>query len=354
MILFQNCQRPLAKLSKGATIKEEHLINCFQEGVQLGGREVWCEASAIFYDGRNLYLANDKDMPGADASVFYIPYAEKDLINEKPIYFSQPQLKSSHKFEDFALTPSQKYVFLTTGFDRIKEGSDEWDGYNSLLYWPVSKSVQSINPKIAKLKPEEKYSLSLRMALSKTLRSEEFPNGMPYFKIEGLAATDDKLYFGIREEGKKFDDFKYKVKVLTVSYHFVADTLVMSDNFQTLADINLTNLDPTLPQNLALASIEYDSKRKVFWILTSVEDPNQHNSAYLWWASESDLKAGKMNIINDKISKQPLKFDHKAEDLAFISKNRIFIIHDDDRNKTKVDNKTRQPNQAAYSIVELD
>ncbi len=334
-------------------ITEEHFIDCFADGLQADGREVWCEASAVFYDGAHLYFANDKDMPGVDASVFYIPYDGKKIYPDKPVYFSQPALKSSHKYEDFALTPDRKHVFLTTGFDRIKSDSHEWDGYNSLLYWSSDKLPNSFSPKNTKLAQNENFSLTLRKALSKALRSSQFPEGMPYFKVEGLAATDTKLYFGIREEGKKFDDFAYKVKLVSVPYRFALDSLILSEDFQVISDINIATMHPGLPPNLALSSIEYDRARKVFWLLTSSEGENQANSAYLWWATEADLKANKMNIVNDRLTKLPLTFTNKAEDLALVAKNRLFIIHDDDRSKPKVGGVIRKPHQAAYSIVEF-
>lgn len=195
--------------------------------------------------------------------------------------------------------------------------------------------------------------MSLRNALSKALRSTEFPEAMPYFKVEGFAATQNKLYFGIREEGKKFDNFKYKAKILTVSYSFENDSLKISNNFETLADINIASLEPSLPKPLALSCIEYDATRRIFWVLTSMESETQENSAYLWWATESDLKANKLNLVKERSTGLPLRFSHKAEDLTPIGSNKLFVIHDDDRNRSKIGEQVRQPHQAAYSVVEF-
>jgi len=350
-LVISGCTRKNFLLSNGATITQEDFIDCFEANLQAGGRGLWCEASAVFYDGTNLFLANDKDMPGAAASVFFLPYGQAGFKGSKPTYLLQPLLKASQKFEDFATTPSKKYALLTTGFDRIKDNSNEWDGYNALIYWKMSEISQNIDPKIAHLQAGEKFSLSLRAAVSRVLNTNEFPNGVPYFKIEGLAATSDKLYFGVREEGKRYDDFKYKVKILTAPYQFVEDSLAIANDFQILADIDLNTLNPTLPKGLGISSIEYDASRSIFWILTSLESSTQLNCAYLWWATESDLKMGKLNLVNEKATNQPLKFTHKAEDITVIGKNQLFVIHDDDRNKTKIGDKTRTPNQAAYSIV---
>lgn len=348
-----NCHRPPTTQVNGASIVKEGFIDCFQAGLQASGRDLWCEASAVLYDGVNLTLANDKDMPNNDAAVFYWAYSEANMFTTKPTYLTQNLFKTSQKYEDFALTPDRTHAFLSTGFDRVKEGSNEWDGYNTLLYWRVGAGPGVIQPKAAHLAAGEKFSMSLRTALSKALSSTAFPDGMPYFKVEGFAATNDKLYFGIREEGKKYDDFSYKAKVLTVSYRFNNDSLQIASDFQTLADIDIASLEPSLPKPLALSSIEYDAKRKIFWVLTSMESETQGNSAYLWWATESDLKTNTLHLVKDRTSGQPLKFTHKAEDLTPIGTNKLFVIHDDDRNRSTIGTQTRQPHQAAYSVVEF-
>lgn len=353
LFVFNACQRPASKLQAGGKIMIEGFVDCFQPGLQATGREVWCEASAVLNDGSTIFIANDKDMPGTDASVFYWAYAEAGVFSSKPTYLTQNLLKTSQKYEDFALTPDRKVAFLTTAFDRVKEGSTEWDSYNALLYWPVNANPAAIQPKAVRLANGEKFSMGLRNALSKALRSAEFPDGMPYFKVEGFAATNNKLFFGIREEGKKYDDFKYKAKVLTVSYRFEKDSLIAGTDFQTLADIDIAALEPSLPKPLALSCIEFDAKRNIFWVLTSMESETQLNSAYLWWATEGELKSGKLHLVKDRTTGQPLKFTHKAEDLTPIGTNSLFIIHDDDRNRTKSSNQTRQPHQAAFSIVEF-
>jgi hypothetical protein len=87
--------------------------------------------------------------------------------------------------------------------------------------------------------------------------------------------------------------------------------------------------------------------------LTSIESETQGNSAYLWWATEEELKKDKLHLVTNRTTGQPLKFTHKAEDLTPIGDHRLFVIHDDDRNRTKVNELTRQPHQTAYSIVEF-
>ncbi|MCU0340561.1 MAG: hypothetical protein MUE30_11810, partial [Spirosomaceae bacterium] len=310
------------------------------------------EASAVLFDGKNTLIANDKDMPANDAAVFFTAYSEAGKF-VSPAYLTQNPLKISQKYEDFALSPDGKHAFLTTAFDRIKEGSNEWDSYNALLYWPVTSSPSDIQPKILHTERGEKFSVGLRKAMSQHLKTADFPNGMPYFKIEGLAATPNKLYFGIREEGKQYDSFTYKCKIVTCSYRFEQDSLALGGDLTTLADINLAQLRPDLPPRMGISCIEYDAQRKIFWVLTSLESDTQQNCAYLWWATEADLQKGTLHLVNDRSTGQPLKFTHKAEDLTPIGGNRLLVIHDDDRNRTKIGDQTRQPHQAAYSIVKF-
>jgi hypothetical protein len=104
---------------------------------------------------------------------------------------------------------------------------------------------------------------------------------------------------------------------------------------------------------MGISCIEYDAQRKIFWVLTSLESDTQQNCAYLWWATEADLQKGTLHLVNDRSTGQPLKFTHKAEDLTPIGGNRLLVIHDDDRNRTKIGDQTRQPHQAAYSIVKF-
>lgn len=105
LFLFNACQRPASKLQTGGSIVKEGFMDCFQSGLQAAGKEVWCEASAVLNDGSTLSIANDKDMPGTDASVFYWAYAEAGVFSSKPTYLTQNLFKTSQKYEDFALTP---------------------------------------------------------------------------------------------------------------------------------------------------------------------------------------------------------------------------------------------------------
>lgn len=336
-----------------ASITEEGLLTCFPANTALNGQTVWCEASAVAFDGQKILFANDKDMPAGLSPVFTKTASRLADSTQAPAYLTTAAYASGRKYEDFAQTPDRKFVLLTTAFDRIKPGSHDWDGYNTLLYWRTGDEQHPIV-----LAPDDtsRTSVAYRSKLARALATEEFPEGVPYFKVEGLAATNRQLLFGIREAGKAFDHFKPVDKVVAVSYTVDqtpnGDRIRLADDWRVVADFDPAKAEPGLPQPLSLSSLEYDATRKRFWLLTSLETPAKLD-AYLWSISADDLFANKPFTLVRDAQGQPLHFGHKAEDLTPLDKNRLLIIHDEDRFKLPVGGKVRQPNQAPYAIVTI-
>ncbi|GAB2544497.1 hypothetical protein [Spirosoma aerophilum] len=340
-----------------ARITEEGFLNCFTAGTVLNGQPVWCEASAVLFDGRNIFFANDKDMPANQSPVFTKAPGTLGDSTITPAYLTQPVFSAARKYEDFAKTPAEannprSFVFLTTAFDRVKAGSHDWDGYNTILYW---RTGDEQHPHVLAPDDTSRTSMAYRQQIANLLATDEFPGAIPYFKIEGLAATNQQLFFGIREEGKSYESFTYRAKIICVSYRMdqtsAGERIRLANDWRIINDFDIAKLDPTLPAPLALSSLEYDSYRNRFWMLTSME-ANDKLDAYLWTISPDDLKANKpFTLIRDAQGQPVHTPGHKAEDLTFLDAKRILLIHDDDRGLTKVGNRTRQPNQAAYTIV---
>lgn len=345
---------PVTSTSLTATITEEGFLNCFTAGTSLNGQPVWCEASAVLFDGKNILVANDKDMPPGQSPVFMKPPGTLADSAQLPAYLPQAAYSQGTKYEDFAQTPDRRFVLLTTAFDRVKPNSHDWDRFNTILYW---QSGNEQNPKVLAPDDTSHSSIAYRQKIAQLLANDEFPGALPYFKIEGLAATDRQLLFGIREEGKSYESFNYRTKIISVSYQVEntgnTERIRVGDDWEIVNDFSIVKADSTLPQSLALSSLEYDPYWERFWMLTSLE-VNGQLDAYLWTITPADLYAKKpFTLIRDAQGKPVHTPGHKAEDLTFLDRNRLLLIHDDDRTRTTVGSHVRQPNQAAYTILTL-
>jgi hypothetical protein len=340
-----------------ASVGFEGFATGFSDTLKAGGKPFWYEASAVLYDGKSVLMAHDKPMPNGQSSVGMWP-SPGSLFNQlEPAYFVNKLFKRGIKYEELAQTPDRKWVFLTTAFDRVKEGSNAWDGYNMLLYWPAGKPEQV---RVLSATPGDTASTSVslrdRIASAIAQSDVDYFGYVRYFKLEGLTATANKLYFGVREEGSSFQDFKPVVKVISVPYQIVkkgdAQSIELTGSFALVGSINTTQLvTDRLPDKLALSSIEYDPIRQCFWLVTSYED-GERIGACLWTATENDLSAGKMTLVRTS-SGAPLLLSHKAEDITFTTPNTLLVLHDDDRLPTKVGTMTRKPNQSAYTVLEV-
>ncbi|WP_420147886.1 hypothetical protein, partial [Spirosoma sp.] len=345
---------PATTLSTTAAITQEGFLNCFAPGTAVNGQPVWCEASAVLYDGKNLFFANDKDMPSGQSSVFMKTPETLADSTKPPTYLTQPTFTQGTKYEDFAQTPDRRYVFLTTAFDRVKPGSHDWDRFNTILYW---RSGDEQHPHVLAPDDTSQTSVAYRQPIARLLATDEFPGELPYFKIEGLAATDKQLLFGIREEGKAYDSFTYRAKIISVSYSFEgtgdAERVRLSNDWKIVDDFVITKADATLPTPLAISSLEYDPNHGCFWMLTSLESNGQFDT-YVWTITSADLYAGNPFTLIRTAQGQPLHIPgHKGEDLTPLDRNRLLIICDDDRTRTNIGSQVRQPNQAAYTILTI-
>lgn len=344
---------PTLTTSFTATITEEGLLTCFAPETSVNDKPVWCEASAVLFDGNHLFFANDKDMPTGQSSVFTKSPGSLADSMQAPTYLIQATFSQGTKYEDFAQTPDRHFVLLTTAFDRTKPGSHDWDNYNTILYW---RSGDEQHPSVLAPDDTSRTSVAYRQQIAKVLANEEFPDALPYFKVEGLAATDRQLLFGIREEGKSYESFKYRAKIIGVSYTIEktgnTERIRLANDWKLVNDFSIAKADSTLPESLALSSLEYDPDRHRFWMLTSLE-ANGKLDAYLWTATPDELYANKPFTLVRDAQNQPLHVGHKAEDLTFLDKDRLLLIHDDDRIRTTVGSRVRQPNQAAYTILTI-
>ncbi len=357
LLLFFGCKTaklPATKTLPTASISKEGFLDCFSPGTSLNGQAVWCEASAVAFDGKNVLFANDKDMPAGLSPVFMKTPATLGDSTPPPSYLTEPVFSAAHKYEDFAQTPNRRFVLLTTAFDRVKPNSHDWDGYNTILYW---RTGDEQHPHVLAPDDTSRTSMGYRQQLARVLANDEFPGEMPYFKVEGLAATDRQLLFGIREVGKDYKDFNYRAQLVSVSYRIDktanGERIRLENDWKVINDFVIAKADTTLPQPLGLSSLEYDPTRQLVWMLTSQEVDNQLDT-YIWAAPLSDVYAGKpFALIRDSQGKPLHTAGHKAEDVTLLPDNQLLLIADDDRMPTTIGTRTRQPNQAAYMILKL-
>lgn len=337
-----------------ATIAQEGFLSCFSPGTAINGQPVWCEASAVLYDGKRVLLANDKDMPKGQSPVFMKSLETLADTTQSPTYFTQPAFTGNRKYEDFAQTPDHKFVLLATSFDRVKPNSHDWDNYNTILYW---RAGDEQHPLVLAPDDTSRTSIAYHQRIAQVLATPEFPGAMPYFKVEGLAATDKQLLFGIREAGKSYENFTYQAKIISVSYRIdksgSTERIRLANDWKIINDFSIAAAEPGLPKPLGLSSLEYDPYRGCFWLLTSQES-NDQLDAYLWTISPADLYANKpFTLVRDGQGQPVHTAGHKAEDITPIDRNRLLLICDDDRVRSTIGTQTRQPNQAPYVILSV-
>ncbi len=352
----------LAKKLPQAHITNQGIFDCFEENLRASTSLLHCETSAVVFNGQNLIFGSDAPIPGKNRSAaFSIGYTEGMLAAKTLTYLTPAPIVSAIKYEDFTLTPDGQYIIATTGFDRVKRNSPKWDNYNMLLAWPAN------NPNGAHIiSPSENQgvvsSVNLRKKISSILTTDRFPHGVPYFKIEGLAAIPgNKLLFGVREHGRTYNNFSYVIKIIAVSYQVNDNKIQLADDFSLAYSYN-PNRIPFIHHQLALSSIEYDKYNHRLYLLTSFEegDSDEGVGGFMWILPLEYFRTTHLPLLVLKQNtNKPLMFAHKAEGITVLAKNKVFVIHDDDRvlGRDIVENPesqfSRKAHQAAYDIVEL-
>lgn len=341
-------QNSLTK-SPRITVIQEGFIDCFSPSWD-STKNKWsfCEASACLFLNDSILIASDKPIP-LHSSVFQVKLSGYSKVDSNLNYIDIKLLQEAQKYEDFSLSPDQKQIFLTTGFDRIKKDDATWNSYNTLLTWKLGNTPQVIAPKKQK---GQVASLPIREQLSNALSNDTFPKGMPYFKVEGLAALpNQKLLFGIREMGKKYDDFNYSILFLEATYRIENNGQVVIDgDFKRVYEFKPNKANyPELKLPIALSSIEYSPLTDKIYMTTSFEQEGELG-AYLWELTPKMLTQQANPRLFYHKNKEPYCMKHKAEGITIINKNHVFIVHDDDRELIN----GRQPHQTAYTILRLN
>ncbi len=367
LLLLYSCRAIRTNLDKVATIEGKVLhtgiIDCFEEGLlNPDGTFVFCEASAVTKVDNRLLIAIDKPVPANKglSTVFSVPLSEihADKINRTHIQYALEQaFQNVIKIEALTQTPDKRF-FATTAFDRIKSSTPDWDGYNALLTWN-STEFENLQYLDSTTTGGFTSSKNLRKAFQKVLTTNAFPNGVPYFKIEALAALPgNRLIFGIRELGESYLKFDYTFTLIETSYTPTADGIVIHPDFKRIYDFQ-----PFMEgQPLGISDLIYHADSKSLLALTSYEESVADESkkkfyTYLWVLPLSKMTAQEAPLPIRTASGTALQIPYKGEGICFLDDKTLLIIHDEDRKPSTVrlaaTTTTRQPHQAVYSIVRL-
>lgn len=361
--LLLACALPPEPTSPGlprAEVIREGWITCFPENLTTAsGRLVFCETSAAVVDGGRLILASDKPIPGRSA-VFSLPLKSGRPAPGPVTYRTETVFLEARKYEDFSAAPEGDVVFAVTGFDRFDPASSRLDAFNTLIWWPAGhpERARVVTPSIREGVVSSK---TLRNHMARALQHAGYPEGVPYFKVEGLAAVPQRrLLFGIREMGRDFRHFQYTIKILSVAYVLEDEELRLVGNLQPAYDFDPA-LAPPCCRHVALSGLEYDPEGHSLHLLTSYEQAptDEGVGGLLWVLPMADFRAGRPPTLVHAPDGQPLHFAHKAEGITRLARDQLFIIHDDDGilgRPQVIDPQTqfyRKAHQAAYTILRL-
>lgn len=300
------------------------------------------DLSGITKVGDKLIIVNDRT-PNKDVgqAVFTAPTDFGNGATLKPLE-SLPNL-NVQKLEGVTTTPSGDYVFATTAFDR----GDQPD-FNVLMGWPAN------DPAKAQILGSEDGAAAtsgkLRSQLVKTL-------GTPFVKVEGIAASKDKLFLGVREQGPDFKQAEYVMKIVTVDYSVTGGKFElgkMDPNVWKMAPPNSSDLKAPL----GLSDLAFDAKQDRLLMTTSYEKRGaepENVAGYLWQLPLANLETGKPANLVAKDSGAPLEFTHKPEGVVSVPGKGVMVLHDDDERLTTVQApdgpRTRSLFEAAYDFV---
>ena len=339
------------------------LIDCYPaSAVDSKGRPLSCEPSAVeVVNGRILVISDKETRDELPSPVLWLPLEQPwpDVLSSTQVQHEPNAIiRAARKIEGLTKSAEGDLVFATSDFDWPPDGkSTEPDPYNTLLYWPIDDVGRA-----AVAHPTSNQgvisSVSLRPSFIEALKSDKYPAGPPYFKIEGLVAMPNReLWFGVREVGPDYEHPDFVVTILRASYSKANDgTVQLKLPFSVVARI-----DPSieLPSTDRLGLSSLARRDDTLWMLTSREAPEGQvgHESYIWVARLSDKVSLAPRVVAGADGK-PLKLPCKAEGLETLGPGRVLVVCDEDRSpsvfpKTEGGSAARRADQGVVMTIDV-
>jgi hypothetical protein len=350
-----------------ATVRASGLIDVLPLGARdAKGKLIQAGLSAAVFDGDKVIIANDRDIVGdRKSAIFSIEYETIEelidyrirgghVIPEYDLTFMDEWIvKNGTKYESITRSSDGQHIIVSTAFNSLNSSASSRSRYSCLMSWKkhIPDGTQLAYPTV------KEYVLSsddLRRRISKAMATEEHPDGIPYFNMEGMTTLEgDKILFGIRQYGPNHVDTQYAVKIIQGTYSIDSEQgFLLNDDLEVVYD-----LDPKgfkgIAQELALSSLEYDADNDQLYILTSYEtgDNAEDIGSYLWVIGLDDMYKGVYPRPITNAEGQPIHFGSKMEGAALLPEGFLFVVADDD--KVLDADFPREQNQAGFYILEL-
>ncbi len=373
-----------------ATVEHSGFLECFDnEQISKKGKVVPCQPSAAVIVDGELLVAHDKEVFNGEAvkeeglsPVFAFSLNSDRTVDGRSRYLPYDEIRNARKLEAMTIAGEGRMVLATTAFDRVKtEKQDDGDQFNRLLAWSLDQEdqVELVGSESPNGVP---MSLQVREGLSRALADDPFPDGAPYFKVEGLAALPDgRLLFGIRAVGCHYKYSRHTIGIVSVSYEATESGLSLGDDYTLVLDYDASKEVALNNKDVALSGLEYDERRKRLLILSSYEEdlagaegeveafcsqkvdkngkPKKSKllRGYLWVLPFEHIGTEHRPSLVRTSDGSPLEFLHKPEGLAIIDEEHLLVVHDDDKCLFQWEKDSepsmRQSYQARYSVVRL-
>ncbi len=331
---------------------------CFQDGLRYDdGTIVSCELSGVSFFANRLYFVSDRQIPGY-SPIFYCKY-RRPLSLKKKKYLNSNNLNIHYKYEDIAISPNLKYLFLLTSFEeKMVNKSAKFN--NFIAYMPIYNTSQKF------LFPTKKFSaqnvFNFRRQIKKALASKLYPEGPDYFKAEAISIVADSiLLMGISRIGESLDNYINTAIILEAEYYIGDNDMVMMIKKLRKTYELFFDEYSGIEHNQYITGMDYDYFNKAIFFTTSYYkgDTPTDVGGYLWRISFADYQLNRKPDLVYLATSRPLLFAHKPSGVTVIDEETVFVICDDERIKgsPKIFDKrrefNRQLNQTAYYVLKI-